>query len=156
MVTKLLIANRGEIAVRVLRAASELGIHTAAVYSRDDETSLHRRLADESHALGKSGAAAYLDADAILQAARGARCDAVHTRLRIPERERRVCRPLRGSRPHLCGAEAWVCCRCSATRRKRARWRSASVYPSCPALPAPPACPRPPISSTPCPPPAPC
>ena len=78
MVTKLLIANRGEIAVRVLRAASELGIRTAAVYSRDDETSLHRRLADESHALGKSGAAAYLDVDAILQAARGARCDAVH------------------------------------------------------------------------------
>ena len=78
MPTKLLIANRGEIAVRVLRAAAELGIRTVAVYSQDDANSLHRRLADESHALAKSGAAAYLDIDAIVQAAKGARCGAIH------------------------------------------------------------------------------
>ena len=78
MPTKLLIANRGEIAVRVLRAASDLGIRTVAVYSQDDANSLHRRLADESSALPKRGAAAYLDADAILQAAKDSRCDALH------------------------------------------------------------------------------
>ena len=78
MPAKLLIANRGEIAVRVLRAASELGIRTVAVYSQDDANSLHRRLADESHALARSGAAAYLDIDAILQAAKSTRCDAIH------------------------------------------------------------------------------
>ena len=78
MPTKLMIANRGEIAVRVLRAAGELGIRTVAVYSRDDAHSLHRRLADESHGLDKSGAAAYLDIDAVLRAAKGARCDAIH------------------------------------------------------------------------------
>ena len=78
MPTKLMIANRGEIAVRVLRAAGELGIRTVAMYSQDDAHSLHRRLADESHGLAKSGAAAYLDIDAVLRAAKGARCDAIH------------------------------------------------------------------------------
>ncbi|MDE0205032.1 MAG: biotin/lipoyl-binding protein [Candidatus Tectomicrobia bacterium] len=78
MPTKLMIANRGEIAVRVLRAAGELGIRTVAAYSQDDTHSLHRRLADESHGLARSGAAAYLDIDAILRAAKGSRCDAIH------------------------------------------------------------------------------
>ena len=78
MPAKLLIANRGEIAVRVMRAATELGVRTVAVFSQDDASSIHRDLADESYALAKSGAAAYLDIDAILLAAKGARCDAVH------------------------------------------------------------------------------
>ena len=78
MPAKLLIANRGEIAVRVLRAAAELGTRTVAVYSQDDAESLHRRLADESHALARAGAAAYLDVDAILQAAKDTGCDAIH------------------------------------------------------------------------------
>ena len=78
MSAKLLIANRGEIAVRILRAAAELGRRTVTVFSQDDAESLHRRLADESHALAKAGAAAYLDVDAILQAARDTGCDAIH------------------------------------------------------------------------------
>ena len=78
MPAKLLIANRGEIAVRILRAAAELGMRTVAVYSQDDTESLHRRLADESHALAKAGAAAYLDIDGILQAAKETGCDAIH------------------------------------------------------------------------------
>ena len=78
MPAKLLIANRGEIAVRIQRAASELGMRTVAVFSQDDAESLHRRLADESHALAKAGAAAYLDMDAILQAAKDTGSDAVH------------------------------------------------------------------------------
>jgi acetyl/propionyl-CoA carboxylase alpha subunit/acetyl-CoA carboxylase carboxyltransferase component len=75
---KLLIANRGEIAIRVARAASELGIATAAVYSADDATSLHVRKADEAHALGRAGAAAYLDIERIVAVAKEAGCDSIH------------------------------------------------------------------------------
>ena len=78
MPAKLLIANRGEIAVRIHRAAAELGRRTVAVFSQDDTGSLHRRMADESRALPKAGAAAYLDVDAILQAAKETGCDAIH------------------------------------------------------------------------------
>src|SRR5258708_8138036 len=75
---KLLIANRGEIAIRIARTASELGIATAAIYSADDATSLHIRKADEAHALGGVGAAAYLDIERIIAGAREAGCDAIH------------------------------------------------------------------------------
>ncbi|MDB5632452.1 MAG: Carbamoyl-phosphate synthase chain ATP-binding, partial [Tardiphaga sp.] len=75
---KLLIANRGEIAIRIARAASELGIATAAVYSADDATSLHVRKADEAFALGRAGAAAYLDIERIIAVAKEAACDAIH------------------------------------------------------------------------------
>jgi acetyl/propionyl-CoA carboxylase alpha subunit/acetyl-CoA carboxylase carboxyltransferase component len=75
---KLLIANRGEIAIRIARAASELGIATAAVYSTDDATSLHLRKADEAHPLGRAGAAAYLDIERIVAVAVEAGCDAIH------------------------------------------------------------------------------
>ena len=76
--SKLLIANRGEIAVRIARAAAELGVRTVAVHARDDAGSLHTRVADESAALAADGPAAYLDADAIVAVARAAGCDAVH------------------------------------------------------------------------------
>ena len=75
---KLLIANRGEIAIRIARAASELGIATVAVYSADDATSLHVRKADEAVALGRAGAAAYLDIERIVAVAKEAGCDAIH------------------------------------------------------------------------------
>ncbi|MEA2859370.1 MAG: hypothetical protein QOC72_1409 [Methylobacteriaceae bacterium] len=75
---KLLVANRGEIAIRIVRAASELGIATAAVYSADDATSLHLRKADEAHALGRAGAAAYLDIERIVAVAKEAGCDSIH------------------------------------------------------------------------------
>ena len=73
--SKVFIANRGEVAVRIARAAAKLGIRSVAAYSRDDADSLHRRRADEAVA---SGAAAYLDMEAIVRAARHAGCDAVH------------------------------------------------------------------------------
>ena len=76
--SKLLIANRGEIAIRVARAATELGITTAAVFSPDDVHSLHTQMADEAHALSGSGAAVYLDIEAILTVAKDAGCDAIH------------------------------------------------------------------------------
>ena len=76
--TKLLIANRGEIAIRIARAANELGIETASVYSNDDAASLHARNADESHRLDGVGAAAYLDMEQVVALARSTGCDAVH------------------------------------------------------------------------------
>ncbi|HEV2610187.1 MAG TPA: carboxyl transferase domain-containing protein [Noviherbaspirillum sp.] len=77
-ITTLLIANRGEIAIRIARAAAELGIRTVAIYSEDDAASLHLRKADSARPLHGKGAAAYLDMDQILAAARDAGCDAVH------------------------------------------------------------------------------
>jgi acetyl/propionyl-CoA carboxylase alpha subunit len=75
---RLLIANRGEIAIRIARAAADLAIATVAVYSEDDATSLHARRADAAAPLGGRGVAAYLDAEAILRVARERACDAVH------------------------------------------------------------------------------
>ncbi|MDE2746295.1 MAG: carbamoyl-phosphate synthase large subunit [Chloroflexota bacterium] len=77
-VSKLLIANRGEIAIRVARAASDLGIGTVAVYSGDDARSLHVHAADEAVALDGLGVPAYLDIDGLIEAARSTGCDAVH------------------------------------------------------------------------------
>ncbi len=77
-VKKLLIANRGEIAVRIARTAAEMGLATVAVFSEDDATSLHTRTADEARALTGSGPAAYLDIAQVVQAAELAGADAVH------------------------------------------------------------------------------
>ena len=65
---RLVIANRGEIAIRVARAASELGIESVAVYSEDDAESLHVRRSDSAQPLPGAGARAYLDIDAMLAA----------------------------------------------------------------------------------------
>lgn len=77
-VTNLLVANRGEIAIRIMRAAAELGIRTVAVFSEDDANSLHTRKADEARPLRGSGAAAYLDMEHIITVAKEAGCDAIH------------------------------------------------------------------------------
>jgi acetyl/propionyl-CoA carboxylase alpha subunit/acetyl-CoA carboxylase carboxyltransferase component len=74
----LLIANRGEIAIRIARAAAELGIPTVAIYSEDDAASLHIRKTDDARALRGKGAAAYLNIEQIVATARQAGCDAVH------------------------------------------------------------------------------
>ena len=77
-VSKLLVANRGEIAIRIIRAARELGIASVAIHSQDDANSLHVRLADETIALDGVGARAYLDVESVVGAATDAGCDALH------------------------------------------------------------------------------
>jgi acetyl-CoA carboxylase biotin carboxylase subunit len=79
MFKKILIANRGEIAVRILRACRELGIRSAAVFSDVDRKSLHVRLADEAYPIGPTPSReSYLRIDKLMDVARRAGCDAVH------------------------------------------------------------------------------
>src|SRR5690606_17489444 len=75
---KLLIANRGEIALRIARSAAEMEIASVMVHSSDDATSLHVRRAQEARALPGRGARAYLDIDALIEAARASHADAIH------------------------------------------------------------------------------
>ena len=77
-IKKLLIANRGEIAIRIARTAAAMGIATVAVFAEDDATSLHTRRSDAAWKLKGRGVAAYLDAAGLIAAALETGCDAVH------------------------------------------------------------------------------
>ena len=74
----ILVANRGEIAIRITRAVQDLGIRAVAVHSEDDALSLHTQIADEKIQLEGVGAAAYLNMEGIIAAAQGSGCDAIH------------------------------------------------------------------------------
>lgn len=79
MIKKVLIANRGEIAVRIIRACHELGIETVSIYSEADQDSLHRKLATESYCIGpKLSKDSYLDMIGIITIAQSTGCDAIH------------------------------------------------------------------------------
>src|SRR5512136_2574331 len=77
---KIMAANRGEIAIRIFRACTELGISTVAIYSEEDKLSLHRYKADEAYLVGKGKAPidAYLGIDEIVALAREKEVDAIH------------------------------------------------------------------------------
>ena len=79
-IRKLLVANRSEIAIRVFRAANELGLQTVAVFAEEDKLALHRFKADEAYQVGKGlgPIAAYLSIPEIIRVAREAEVDAIH------------------------------------------------------------------------------
>jgi pyruvate carboxylase len=77
-ITRMLIANRGEIALRIARSAADLHIPVVAIYSEDDAGSLHISAADEACALEGTGSAAYLDIEQIIGIARDKKCNAIH------------------------------------------------------------------------------
>ena len=79
MIRKVLIANRGEIAVRVMRSCREMGIVSVAVYSDADEASMHVRYADEAYYIGAAPSSeSYLNMEKILEVARQCKADAIH------------------------------------------------------------------------------
>ena len=79
MIEKILVANRGEIAVRIIRACREMGIETVAIYSTADEEALHVELADEAICIGSPlPKNSYLNIENIISAATLTRCDALH------------------------------------------------------------------------------
>ena len=78
MIRKILVANRGEIAVRIIRACAELGIETAAIYTDADRHALHVKKADEAYHIGKDPLAGYLNPHHLVNLAAAAGCDALH------------------------------------------------------------------------------
>ena len=95
MFNKILIANRGEIAVRIIRACREMGIRTVAVYSEADRDALHTQLADEAVCIGKAQSSdSYLNMERILSATIATKAEAIHPG---PENDRR---PIKESRLH--------------------------------------------------------
>jgi pyruvate carboxylase subunit A len=78
LISKILVANRGEIAVRIVRACAELGITSAAIYSDADRNALHVKKADEAYNVGPDPVGGYLNAHRIVNLAVSSGCDALH------------------------------------------------------------------------------
>ena len=96
MFKKILIANRGEIALRVICACKELGVKTVAVYSDADRNSLHVRFADEAICIGPPRSSeSYLNIPAVISAAEITNVDAIHPGYGLAERERQLRRSVR-------------------------------------------------------------
>ena len=97
MIKKVLIANRGEIAVRIIRACREMGIETVAVYSEADAEALHTQLADEAVCIGPGASGgSYLSMQQIISATIVTGADAIHPGFGFPVGEQPVRQALRG------------------------------------------------------------
>ena len=109
-IKKLLVANRSEIAIRIFRAGTELGLRTVAIYAQEDRFCLHRFKADEAYLVGegKGPVAAYLDIEGIVALAKEKGVDAIHPGYGFLSRERRVRPGLRASGHHLRRAAARI------------------------------------------------
>lgn len=77
-IRKLLIANRGEIAVRIHRTAAEMGIQTVSIFPDDDKQSMHAQITDECVKLEGMGPAAYLDMEQVVRTVKDMNCQAIH------------------------------------------------------------------------------
>lgn len=104
MFTKLLIANRGEIAVRIIRACKEMGIRTVAVYSKADAESIHVALADEAICIGEAAAKdSYLNQERIISAAIASKAQAIHPGYGFFGGKCFVCEAVQKVRHRVCG-----------------------------------------------------
>jgi pyruvate carboxylase len=132
-IRKLLVANRGEIAIRIFRAAAELGLQTVAVYSREDRFALHRFKSDESYLVGRGREPvhAYLGIEEIVRVARDAGVDAIHPGYGFLSENPDLATACVAAGIVWIGppARSW---RALATRCRPARWPSGRVCPSCP------------------------
>src|SRR5580704_17214358 len=129
-IKKLLALNRGEIAIRILRAANELKIRTVAVFSDEDRLSLHRFKADEAYLIGegKGPVQAYLDVDGIVAIAKERGVDASHPGYGFLSENPALRRELPSS------VRVQICSICWAIRRRRDGWLK---RPGCPSYPVP-------------------
>ena len=124
MFKKILIANRGAIACRILRTVKRMGIGSVAVYSEADENSMHVRLADEAYCIGPAPAAeSYLRGERILEVARAVRRGGDPSRLRLPVRERGFRADVRSTRAWPSSGRRRHRCATSVSSTRRARWR---------------------------------
>ena len=102
MIKKVLVANRGEIAVRIIRACREMGIETVAVYSQADEEALHTQLADEAICIGPAPSSeSYLNMEQIISATIVSGADAIHPGFGFLSENTKFCRALREVQHHF-------------------------------------------------------
>ena len=127
---KLLALNRSEIAIRILRAANELGLRTVAIYSKEDRLALHRFKADEAYLIGegKGPVEAYLDVEGIVALAKEKERGRDPPGLRISLGEPGLAARLRARRHHVCRDPRPTCSTCWATRPPPATWRRAPGF----------------------------
>ena len=133
-IRKLLAANRSEIAIRIFRAANELGLRTVAIYSHEDRLSLHRFKADEAYQVGagKGPVEAYLDIAGIVALAKEQEVDAIHPGYGFLSENPALCARLRRGRNYLHRSDAGAAGDCWATRPRRGAWRKSAGVPVLP------------------------
>ena len=138
MFRKILVANRGEIAIRAFRAATSSGRRTVAVYPYEDRNSLHRLKADEAYQIGEPGhpVRAYLDVDEIIRVAKESGADAIYPGYGFLSENPELAAGGGRERHHLHRPAGERCSRWPATRSPRRSTRSPRAFPCCASTPA--------------------